>query len=229
MQLHYNLLFRWYVDLSPADRSWHPTTFTKNRDQLLNEKVMGKLLEKQMGAPEDKPLLCDEHYSADGTLLQAWASRASLEWFDGQGDSSRPLQSGPGEVFSDPKSCEKRAKGDFRGIKLSTESHRSGTDTEALLCRKSKADPALLSYRGHVLMDKLHALIVDCHVTQATDTRERDTAKAMASDHLRACKKTIGPVKNYYTKGLSQRWAASASHHTWLRSLLALVAPPSIA
>ena len=81
-QLHYNLLFRWFVGLSPDDAIWHPTTFTKNRDRLLTDDVMGLFLEKLMGAPEVQPLLSDEHFSVDGTLLQAWASHASLERID---------------------------------------------------------------------------------------------------------------------------------------------------
>ena len=104
-QLHYNLLFRWFVGLSPDD----------------------PILVTLMGAPEVKPLLSDEHFSVDGTLLQAWASHASLERID--------------------------------GIKLSNKTHRSGVDPDALLCRKSKAHPALPSYRGHVLMDNRHALM----------------------------------------------------------------------
>ena len=71
-QLHYNLLFRWFVGLSPDDPIWHPTTFTKNRERLLNEEIMGRFLKKLMGAPEVKPLLSDEHFSVDGTLLFHW-------------------------------------------------------------------------------------------------------------------------------------------------------------
>jgi hypothetical protein len=112
---------------------------------------MGCFLEKLMGAPGIKPLLSDEHFSVDGTLLQAWASHASLERIDGQ-DDPPPPPSGPGEGFGQPKDGKKRAKGDFRGIKLSNKTHRSGVDPGALLCRKSKAHPALPSYRGHVLM-----------------------------------------------------------------------------
>jgi transposase len=116
-QLNYNLLFRWFVGLSPDDPIWHPTTFTKNRERLLNELVMGRFLEKLMASPEVKPLLSDEHFSVDGTLLQAWASHASLERIDGQ-DDPPPPPSGPGEGFGAPKEGNKRAKGDFRGIKL---------------------------------------------------------------------------------------------------------------
>jgi hypothetical protein len=162
---------------------------------------MGKFLEKLMGAPEVKPLLSDEHFSVDGTLLQAWASCASLERIDGQ-DDPPPPPSGAGEGFGVPKPGKNRAKGDFRGIKLSNKTHRSGTDPDALLCRKSKAHPAVPSYRGHVLMDNRHALIVDCKGTQATGTGQHDTAKAMAADIPVAHQKTLGADKNYDTKGL---------------------------
>jgi IS5 family transposase len=199
-QLHYNLLFRWFVGLSPDDPIWHPTTFTKNRERLLNEQVMGKFLEKLMGAPEVKPLLSNEHFSVDGTLLQAWASHASLERIDGQDDPSPP-PSGPGEGFGAPKQGRKRAKGDFRGVKLSNETHRSSTDPDALLARKSIVHPALPSYRGHVLMDNRHDLIVDCRVTLADGYGEREAAKAMAADLAGAHQKTIGADKNYDTKG----------------------------
>jgi transposase len=208
--LNYNLLFRWFVGLSPDDPIWHPTTFTKNRERLLNEQIMERFLEKLMGAPEVKPLLSDEHFSVDGTLLQAWASHASLERIDGQ-DDPPPPPSGPGEGFGAPKPGKKRAKGDFRGIKLSNKTHRSGTDPDALLARKSNAHPALPSYGlrkrtlrcdGHVLMDNRHALIVDCQVTQATGTGERDAAKAMAAAIPGAYQKTLGADKNYDTKGM---------------------------
>jgi hypothetical protein len=109
---------------------------------------------------------------------------------------------------SDPEEGNKRAKGDFRGIKLSNKTHRSGSDPDALLARKSNAHPAQPSYRlsertlrcdGHVLMDNRHALIVDYKVTQATGTGERDAAKAMAADRPGAHQKTIGADKNYET------------------------------
>ena len=200
-QLHYNLLFRWFVGLSPDDAIWHPTTFTKNRDRLLNDDVMGLFLEKLMGAPEVKPLLSDDHFSVDGTLLQAWASHASLKRIDGQEDPPPP-PTGPGEGFGAPKEGKKRAKGDFRGIKLSNETHRSSTDPEALLARKSNAHPAQLSYRGHVLMDNRHDLIVDCRVTQATGTGKRDAAQAMAAGLAGAHQKTLAADKNDDTKGL---------------------------
>jgi transposase len=200
-QLQYNLLFRWFVGLGPDDPIWHPTTFTKNRERLLNEELMERFLNKVMAAPEVQPLLSDEHFSVDGTLLQAWASHASLERIDGP-DDPPPPPSGPGEGFGQPKDGKKRAKGDFRGIQLSNQTHRSTTDSDALLARKSNAHPAQPSYRGHVLMDNRHALIVDCRVTQAVGTGERDAAKAMAAELPGAHKKTLGADKNYDTKGM---------------------------
>jgi len=100
-----------------------------------------------------------------------------------------------------PKEGKKGAKGDFRGIKISNETHRSRTDPEALLARKSNAHPSQLSYREHVLMDNPHDLIVDCRVTQAMGTGERDAAKEMAADLSGAHQKTIGADKNYDTNG----------------------------
>jgi len=146
-QLNYNLLFRWFVGLSPDDPIWHPTTFTKNRDRLLNEKVMGRFLEKLMAAPEVKPLLSDEHFSVHVTLLQAWSSHASLERIDGEDDPSPP-PAGPGEGFGAPMPGRKRAKGDFRGIKLSNKTHRYSVDPDALLCQKDNTYPALPAIWG---------------------------------------------------------------------------------
>jgi hypothetical protein len=196
-RLDYNLLFRWFVGLSLDDPIRHPTTFTKNRvsdvnqvdgrstrfssdnrERLLNEQVMGCYPKKLIGAPEVKPLLSDEHFSVDGTLLQAWESHASLERIDGKEDPPPP-PSGPGEGFGAPKPGRKQAKGDFRGVKLSSTTHR-------LLRQRSRCVDGLQVQRppntaqlsGHVHMDNRHALIVDCQVTQATGIGERDAAKA---------------------------------------------------
>ena len=136
----------------------------------------------------------------DATLLQAWASHASLERTDGQKDPPPP-PSGPGDGFGALKEGKKRAKGDFRGVKLSNKTHRSTTDPDVLLARKSSAHPALPSDRGHVLMDNRHALIVDCQVTQAVGTGERDAAKSMAADRPGAHQKTLGTDKGYVSKG----------------------------
>ena len=109
----------------------------------------------------------------DGTLLQVWASDALLERIDGQDDPLPPL-SGPGEDIASPKPGRMRAKGHFRGINLSIQTLRFGVDPDALLCPKFKAHPALPSYLGHVILEKPYAWIVDCRVTQAVGTGERE-------------------------------------------------------
>ena len=109
-QLDYNLLFRWFIGLNPDDPVWHPTTFTKNRDRVLNEELMAKFLELLLAAPEVKPLLSSEHFSVDGTLLRAWASHSSLERIDGLDDEPPPPSGGQGFGANTPG--KKRAKGD---------------------------------------------------------------------------------------------------------------------
>ena len=114
-QLDYNLLFRWFVGLNPDDPVWHPTSFTKNRDRLLNEELMAKFLELLLATPEVKPLLSSEHFSVDGTLLRAWASHSSLERMDGLDDGPPPPSGGNGFGRS-ATGGKKHAKGDFRGL-----------------------------------------------------------------------------------------------------------------
>jgi len=151
-QLDYNLLFRWFVGLNPDDPVWHPTTFTKNRDRLLNEELMAKYLELLLAAPEVKPLLSSEHFSVDGTLLWAWASQSSLEWIDGLDDDPPPPAGGKGFGGSTPAG-KARAKGDIRGLLLSNQTHRSISDAEARLFKKAPGVGAFLSFMGHCVME----------------------------------------------------------------------------
>ena len=133
------------------------------------------------------------------SLICSWASLGSPERTYRQKDPPPP-PSGPGDGGGVPKKSKKRAKGDFRGIKLSNKTHRSTTDPNALLARKSSAHPALPSYQGHVLMDNHHALIVDCQVTQAVGTGERDSANEMAADRPGAHQKPLGADNGCDTK-----------------------------
>ena len=151
-QLDFNLLFRWFVGLNPDDPVWHPTSFTKNRDRLLNEELMARFLELLLASPEVKPLLSSEHFSVDGTLLRAWASHSSLERIDGIDDDPPPPSGGNGFGSTSAKG-RKRAKGDFRGLLLSNQTHRSSSDPEARLFRKSNSTGTFLSYLGHRLME----------------------------------------------------------------------------
>jgi transposase len=198
-QLDYNLLFRWFVGLNPDDPIWHPTTFTKNRDRLLNEELMARFLELLLASPEVKPLLSSEHFSVDGTLLRAWASHSSLERIDG-GDDEPPPPSGGNGFGAGPAKGKKRAKGDFRGLLLSNQTHRSSSDGEARLFRKSGGTGAFLSYLGHCLMENRHGLVVASEVTPADGYGERAAAVRMARSLSGAHQKTLGADKGYDTR-----------------------------
>jgi transposase len=198
-QLDDNLLFRWCVGLNPDDPVWHPTTFTKNRDRLLSEELMAKFLELLLAAPEVKPLLSSEHFSVDGTLLRAWASHSSLERIDGSDDDPPPPSGGKG-FASAPAKNKKRAKGDFRSLLLSNQTHRSSSDGEARLFKKAPGVGAFLSYLGHCLMENRHGLVVASEVTPADGYGERAAALQMARSLPGAHQKTLAADKGYDTR-----------------------------
>ena len=157
-QLDYNLLYRWFVGLSPDDPVWDTTTFTKNRDRLQQGEVFEKFMAKLLNHPKVKPLLSDEHFSVDGTLIEAWASHKSFKPKDGsdEGDGSN-----------------------FHGKKRKNDTHASTTDPEARLYRKADGREAKLSYMGHAVMENCNGLAVAGIVTQANGTAERRASEAM--------------------------------------------------
>ena len=198
-QLDYNLLFRWFVGLNTDDPFWHPTTFTKNRDRLLNEGLMAKFLALLLAGPEVRPLLSSEHFSVDGTLLRAWASHRSLERIDGLDDGPPPPNGGRG--FGGSASAgKKRAKGDFRGLLLSNQSHRSCADGEARLFKKAPGVGAFLSFMGHCIIENRNGLVVASEVSQATGRTEQEAAVRMARSLKGARQKTLGADKGYDTR-----------------------------
>lgn len=198
-QLDHTLLFRWFVGLNPDGPVWHSTTFTQNRDRLLNEEFTAKFLELLMASPEVKPLLSSEPLSVDGTLLRAWASHSSLERIDGSDDGPPPPNGGKGFGGTASKG-KNRAKGDFRGLFLSNQTHRSLRDGEARLFRKSNSTGAFLSYLGHCLMESRHGLVVASEVTPADGYGERAAAVRMARSLPGAHQKTLGADKGYDTR-----------------------------
>ena len=198
-QLDYNLLFRWFVGLNPDDPVWHPTSFTKNRDRLLNEELMAKFLELLLATSEVKPLLSSEHFSVDGSLLRAWASHSSLEHIDGLDDEPPPPSGGNG-FGSSASGGKKRAKGDFRGLLLSNQTHRSTSDGEARLFKKAPGVGAFLSFMGHCVMENRNGLVVASEVSQATGRAEREAAIRMARSLKGAYQKTLGADKGYDTR-----------------------------
>ena len=194
-QMQYNLLFRWFVGLGIDDAVWVPTVFTKNRDRLLTTEMSRKFLAAILAHREVAPLLSDEHFSVDGTLVKAWASMKSFqpkpkaappESGDGP-DGPPPVADAHTETNLSPETApmtvtkpkDRNAEVDFRGQKRSNATHASVTDPEARLYRKSPGTGASLCFIGHTLMENRNGLIVGTEVTQADGHAERRAALGM--------------------------------------------------
>lgn len=189
-QLDYNLLFRWFVGLSMDAAVWDVTVFTKNRDRLLAGDVARKFLAAVLAQPRVKALLSDEHFSVDGTLIEAWASMKSFRPKDGSGNPPGPGRNG---------------ERDFHGEKRSNETHASTTDPDARLFRKGQGQAAKLSFMGHALMENRSALVVDVRLTAATGTAEREAAAAMVEAISGRHRVTVGADKAYDTRDFVAR------------------------
>ena len=187
-QINYNLLFRWFVGLSIDDRVWDATTFCKNRDRLLEGDIARKFMASVLELPQVRPLLSSEHFSVDGTLIEAWASMKSFVPKDGDAGPDKPGQSGSG----------RNAERDFHGEKRKNDSHFSTTDPDARLFRKGAGKEAKLCHMGHLMMENRNGLIVDARLTEANGTAERTTALEMIEDNARPGS-TVGGDKNYDT------------------------------
>jgi transposase len=189
-QIDYNLLFRWFVGLSLDDAVWDATVFTKNRDRLLEADVAREFLASLLTLPKVKQLLSSEHFSVDGTLLDAWASMKSFRPKDGSGS----LPAGG-----------RNAERDFRQEKRSNETHRSTTDPDAKLFRKGDGQESRLCYMGHVLMENRNGLAVTGDVTQATGTAERATALDLIDGHRPGKRRiTVGGDKGFDVESFVQ-------------------------
>jgi transposase len=185
-QLDYNLLFRWFVGLGVDDPVWDVTVFTKNRDRLLEGAIAAKLLRALLDQPEVKALLSDDHFSVDGTLIQAWASMKSFRPQDGGGEPPAPGRNGAR---------------DFHGEQRRNATHRSTTDPEARLYRKGPGKEAKLSFLGHALMENRHGLVIDGRVSEAQGTAERDQAEVMIAGVPGRQRITLGADRNFDTAG----------------------------
>jgi len=181
-QLEYNLLFRWFVGLSMDDQVWDVTVFTKNRERLLRgdvaEAFFGRVLELARG----EQLLSDEHFSVDGTLIQAWAGQKSFQ----RKGSTPPPPDDPGNPTVN-----------FHGEKRSNATHASITDSDALLFKKAKGHEAKLSYLGHVLIENRHGLVVNTRLTRATGRAEWEAAWAMAKQIPGRRRATLAGDRHY--------------------------------
>jgi len=175
-QLHYNMLFRWFVGLSMEEAVWNHSTFSKNRDRIIEAQAIEAFFDGIVAQARSAGLLSGEHFSVDGTLVRAWASHASFRRKDGKDDDN-----------------------DFRGEKRANDTHASTTDPDSRLYRKSKGQEAHLSYLGHVLTDNRHGLTVVADVTQANGTAEREAALSMLDQLEADGRKTLGADKAYDT------------------------------
>jgi transposase len=181
-QLTYNMLFRWFVGLSMDAPVWDVTVFTKNRERLLEGDVARGFLRAILVDPTLKRLLSSEHFSVDGTLIEAWASMKSFRPKDG-GD--------------EPPAAARNGERDFRGERRSNATHASTTDPDARLYRKARGQAAKLCYMGHLLMENRNGLVVDTETTHATGTAEREAAEAMVGDLPGCGRLTLGADKAF--------------------------------
>ncbi len=182
-RLEYDLLFRWFAGLGVDDAAWDQTTFGKNRDRLLAGDVAHKFLAAVLAHPKVKRLLSTDHFSVDGTLIEAWASMKSFRPRDGSGDPPAPGRNG---------------EADFHGQSRRNDTHASTTDPDARLYRKGPGQEAKLCFMGHALMENRHGLVVDACLTHADGHAERIAALHMIEPHAeRAGRITLGADKGY--------------------------------
>ena len=183
-RLEFDLLFRWFVGLGVDDAVWDHSTFSKNRDRLLEGEIAAKFLAAVLAQPKVKRLLSSDHFSVDGTLIDAWASIKSFRRKDGSDNDSQ----GPG----------RNAERNFHREKRSNETHQSTTDQDARLYKKGDGQPARLCYMGHALMENRHGLVVGGGVSKATGTAERETALDLVGGRCRQRRRiTLGADKAY--------------------------------
>jgi transposase len=189
-QLDYNLLFRWFVGLSMDAPVWDASTFSKNRERLLAGDVAHEFLAAIVSQPRIKALMSDEHFSVDGTLIQAWASHKSFQPKAGPG---------PGGADDPPSSDAggRNAERDWRGRARSNATHASTTDPDARLARKSDGQSSILAYAGHVLMENRNGLVRDACLTHASGTAERDAALTLLDRRGGGRRITLGADKGY--------------------------------
>ena len=189
-QLGYNMLFRWFVGLSVDRTPWDHSTYTKNRDRLIEHDVIRELFSRVLDQAKAKGLLSSEHFSVDGTLIRAWASHKSFVPKDGAPPPSSGSRGNP-EV-------------DFKGQRRTNDTHQSKTDPDSQLYTKSSKAGAIPAYMGHVLTENRNGLVVDTRLTPANGTAEREAAIEMLAQLPGEARKTVGADKAYDTEDFVQ-------------------------
>jgi transposase len=186
-RLNYDLLFKWFLGMRIDERAFDATTFSKNRQRLLDHEIADRFFALVVDQARLRRYLSSEHFSVDGTLLEAWASHKSFK-----------PKGGPGGT----PPAGRNAEANFHGERRTNETHQSTTDPQARMARKSNATAAKLSYAGHLLMEHRNALIVDIDLTEATGHAERDAALGMLGRQPpRARRRTVAGDKGYDTAG----------------------------
>jgi len=186
-RLQYDLLFKWFLDLNIMDPAFDASTFSKNKERLLEHNVAKDLLTEVLEEARRRRLLSEDHFTVDGTLLEAWASLKSFRTKGSGGDDA-------------PNAGEKNPSVDFHGEQRTNDTHESATDPQARLARKGRGKEAKLSFAGHVLMENRNGMVVDVAFTQATGTAERDAALDMLENVLTDRRVTVGADKGYDTQ-----------------------------
>lgn len=192
-QLHYNLLFRWFVGLDIDDRVFDATAFSHNRNRILNETFSREFFERVKALAQWRRLMSDEHFTVDGSLIEAWASSKSF----------RPKDDGPSDSDGDSGSGSGSGRNesvDFHGERRRNDTHESTTDPQARLYRKGQAQPAKLSYMPHLLTENRHGLIADVELTTATGTAEREAAVVMLARSQVKAGASVAADKAYDTQ-----------------------------
>lgn len=178
-QVQYNLLYRWFLDMDMLEPAFDASTYSRNRDRLMSHDVAAAFFAAVRNQAQD--LMSREHFSVDGTLIEAWASLKSFRRKDDEDDDNNGW-------------------GTFRGERRSNDTHESKTDPEARLMRKGDGQPAKLSFMGHALVENRHGLLVDLQVSTATGYAERETALEMLDEHVPRDRATLGADRAYDTR-----------------------------
>lgn len=181
--LEYNLLYRWFVGMNIDELAWNHSTFSANRERLFSEAMTQQFFSQVLRIAEWQNLISDEHFTVDGTLIEAWASMKSFVKKDGSG--------------SPPEGGGRNPTVNFKGEPRSNDTHHSTTDPDARLYKKSEGDKSRLCYLGHALMENRNGLIVDAETTRASGTAERDAALTMAKRTITTPGATLGADKGY--------------------------------
>src|SRR6202140_5439850 len=203
-EMDYNILFRWFVGLNLDDPVWDATVFTKNRDRLLEAEVAKEFLARVVAQARAKGWTSDEHFTGDGTLLEAWASVKS---FQPKGQKSLPPPEDPGNPTVN-----------FRGKKRSNQTHESKTDPDAHLARKGAGKEAKLSYSGNLLVENRNGLIVSSRVWEATGIAERYAALEMLQEVPGIGRVTVGGDKGFDTADFVRRCQNLRMPRTWRKT-----------